>query len=152
MSQGIFSALTYLEDQLEATAPKTDLHHGFVAHARANGSVVPLEERYNSQRFFQLDIAEMPSDDGAAGLSGRRRALIDLRVRYDIPQDSTYLSRLVAEDAELLLVTLKGPDYSLATTGIVSVIPEDPLYEPINLGDQGVYILTIPFTLLYLEA
>ena len=94
----------------------------------------------------------MPSDDGAAGLSGRRRALIDLRVRYDIPQDSTYLARLVAEDAELLAVTLKGPDYSLATTGIVSVIPEPPLYEPLNLGDQGVYILTIPFTLLYLEA
>lgn len=152
MSQGIFSALTYLEDQLEATTPKTDLHHGFVAHARANGSVVPLEERFNSQRFFQLDIAEMPSDDGAAGLSGRRRALIDLRVRYDIPQDSTYLARLVAEDAELLAVTLKGPDYSLSTTGIVSVIPEPPLYEPLNLGDQGVYILTIPFTLLYLEA
>ncbi len=152
MSQGIFSALTYLEDQLEATTPKTDLHHGFVAHARANGSVVPLEERFNSQRFFQLDIAEMPSDDGAAGLSGRRRALIDLRVRYDIPQDSTYLARLVAEDAELLLVTLKGPDYSLSTTGIVSVIPEPPLYEPLNLGEQGVYILTIPFTLLYLEA
>lgn len=152
MSQGIFSALTYLEGQLEATTPKTDLHHGFVAHARANGSVVPLEERFNSQRFFQLDIAEMPSDDGAAGLSGRRRALIDLRVRYDIPQDSTYLARLVAEDAELLLVTLKGPDYSLSTTGIVSVIPEPPLYEPLNLGDQGVYILTIPFTLLYLEA
>ena len=152
MRQGIFSALTYLEDQLEATTPKTDLHHGFVAHARANGSVVPLEERFNSQRFFQLDIAEMPSDDGAAGLSGRRRALIDLRVRYDIPQDSTYLARLVAEDAELLLVTLKGPDYSLSTTGIVSVIPEPPLYEPLNLGEQGVYILTIPFTLLYLEA
>jgi hypothetical protein len=143
MSQGIFSALTYLEDQLEATTPKTDLHHGFVAHARANGSVV---------RFFQLDIAEMPSDDGAAGLSGRRRALIDLRVRYDIPQDVTYLFRLMAEDAELLLVTLKGPNYSLSTTGIVSVIPEPPLFEPLNLGDQGVYILTIPFTLLYLEA
>ena len=94
----------------------------------------------------------MPSDDGAAGLSGRRRALINLRVRYDIPHDVTYLFRLMAEDAEQLLVTLKGPNYSLSTTGIVSVIPEPPSFEPLNLGEQGVYILSIPFTLLYLEA
>jgi len=152
MSQGIFSALAYLEDQLEATTPKTDLHHGFVAHSRANGLTTPLEERYNSQRYFVLDLAEMPSDDGAAGLSGRRRATIDLRVRYDIPHDVAYLQRLMAEDAESLLVTLKGPNYSLVTTGIVSVIPETPIYEPLNLGEQGVLILTIPFTLLYLEA
>jgi len=152
MSQGIFSALAYLEDQLEATTPKTDLHHGFVAHSRANGLTTPLEERYNSQRYFVLDLAEMPSDDGAAGLSGRRRATIDLRVRYDIPHDVAYLQRLMAEDAESLLVTLKGPNYSLVTTGIVSVIPEIPIYEPLNLGEQGVFILTIPFTLLYLEA
>lgn len=152
MSQGIFSALEYLETQLEATSPKSDVHHGFVAHARADGMVVPLEERFNSNRYFQLDIAEMPSDDGAAGLSGRRRALIDLRVRYDIPHDVAYLQRLMAEDAESLLVTLKGPNYSLVTTGIVSVIPETPIYEPLNLGEQGVFILTIPFTLLYLEA
>jgi hypothetical protein len=46
----------------------------------------------------------------------------------------------------------KGPDYSLATTGIVSVIPEPPTFEPLNIGEQGIYILTIPFTLLYLEA
>ena len=152
MSQGIFSALAYLEDQLEAITPKTDLHHGFVAHSRANGLTTPLEERYNSQRYFVLDLAEMPSDDGAAGLSGRRRATIDLRVRYDIPHDVAYLQRLMAEDAESLLVTLKGPNYSLVTTGIVSVIPETPIYEPLNLGEQGVFILTIPFTLLYLEA
>jgi len=152
MSQGIFSALAYLEDQLEATTPKTDLHHGFVAHSRATGLTTPLEERYNSQRYFVLDLAEMPSDDGAAGLSGRRRATIDLRVRYDIPHDVAYLQRLMAEDAESLLVTLKGPNYSLVTTGIVSVIPETPIYEPLNLGEQGVLILTIPFTLLYLEA
>jgi hypothetical protein len=152
MSQGIFSALAYLEDQLEATTPKTDLHHGFVAHSRANGLTTPLEERYNSQRYFVLDLADMPSDDGAAGLSGRRRATINLRVRYDIPQDMTYLFRLMAEDAEYLMVTLKGPDYSLATTGIVSVIPSPPNFEPLNIGEQGIYILTIPFTLLYLEA
>ena len=30
MSQGINAALTYLEDQIEAVLPKTDLHHGFV--------------------------------------------------------------------------------------------------------------------------
>jgi hypothetical protein len=58
----------------------------------------------------------------------------------------------MAEDAEYLMVTLKGPDYSLATTGIVSVIPSPPNFEPLNIGEQGIYILTIPFTLLYLEA
>ena len=91
------------------------------------------------------------SDDGAAGLSGRRRAVIDCRVRYDIPDDFNYLQRVISEDAEKILTTLKGPLYSLETTGIISVIPEQPTVEPLNL-EETAHLLTVPFTLLFLES
>ena len=61
---------------------------------------------------------------------------------------------MIAEDAESLLVKLKGPDYDLTNTGIVSVIPSAPTVEPIDpTNDQGgAVLLILPFTRLYLEA
>jgi len=153
MSQGIAAALTHLEDKLMSINPKRDTHHGFVAHGRAGGMVTPLSQRSHSTRYFTLEVIGFTEDDGAAGLSGRRRATINLNVRYDVPQDQLYLQRMIAEDAESLLVKLKGPNYELNTTGIVSVIPQSPTVEPIDLNDQsGAVLLILPFTLLYLEA
>jgi len=151
MSQGIFSALEYLEDQIESITPKSDTHT-FVCHNRANGMLPPLEQRRSSNRYFELELESLPEDDGAAGLSGRRRALCVCRVRYDIPNDLAYRQRMMAEDAEYILTKLKGPDYSLSTTGIVSVIPEPPLLDPVEIDNTIAHILSIPFTLLYLEA
>jgi hypothetical protein len=152
MSQGIFKALEYLEDQIESITPKSDLSHTFVAHNRANGMLPPLEQRRSSNRYFELELESLPEDDGAAGLSGRRRALCVCRVRYDIPNDLAYRQRMMAEDAEYILTKLKGPDYSLSTTGIVSVIPEPPLLVPVEIDNTIAHILSVPFTLLYLEA
>jgi hypothetical protein len=152
MSQGIFKALEYLEDQIEGITPKSDISHTFVAHNRANGLLPPLEQRRSSNRYFELELESLPEDDGAAGLSGRRRALVVCRVRYDIPNDLAYRRRMMAEDAEYILTKLKGPDYSLSTTGIVSVIPEPPLVDPVEIDNTIAHILSIPFTLLYLEA
>ena len=151
MSQGIYSALTFIEDQIMSITPKTDPHHGFVCDARANGITSPLTQRFNNNRYFELNLESFPVDDGAAGLSGRRRASVVVEVRYDILQnDTTYLQRLVAEDSEKILEKLKGPNYSLSTTGILSVIPEAPTYTPLN-EDQS-FVLSLPFTLLYLES
>ena len=154
MSQGIAAALTHLEDKLMEITPKRDTHHGFVAHGRAGGMTPPLTQRAHSTRFFTLEVSGFTEDDGAAGLSGRRRATINLNVRYDVPQDQLYLQRMIAEDAESLLVKLKGPNYDLVNTGIVSVIPSAPTVEPIDpTNDQGgAVLLILPFTLLYLEA
>jgi hypothetical protein len=153
MSQGIYSALTFLEDQIMSIEPKTDTHHGFVCHSRANGAVSSLDQRFNSTRYFQLSVVSLPEDDGAAGLSGRRRTTIDCEVRYDIPQnDHLYLQRLVSEDADYILEKLKGPNYDLVTTGILSVIPQTPSFESIDIDDALGMLLTIPFTLLYLES
>ena len=154
MSQGIAAALTHLESKLMEITPKRDTHHGFVAHGRAGGMVTPLTQRAHSTRYFTLEVSGFTEDDGAAGLSGRRRATINLNVRYDIPQDQLYLQRMIAEDAESLLVKLKGPDYEMTNTGIVSVIPSAPTVEPIDpTNDQGgAVLLILPFTLLYLEA
>ena len=96
-------------------------------------------------------IRDYPTDDGAAGLSGRRRAVSDCRVRYDIPDDFNYLQRVISEAAEKILTPLKGPLYSLETTGIVSVIPAQPTVEPLNL-EETAHLLTVPFPLLFLES
>ena len=153
MSQGIFSALTYLEDLIQGIAPKTDSHHGFVAVNRGGGYTSPLSERSNSTRYFELSIDGLAQDDGQAGLSGRKRSRIQCRVRYDIPHDSGFLTRQINEDVADLIDKLKGPQYQLATTGIISLIPLQATLETI-LDDRGevfAYLLILPFDLLYLE-
>jgi len=78
---------------------------------------------------------------------------MELRVRYDIPNDLGFLKRLINEDASKLIDTLKGPDYDLVNTGIVSLIPGVPSSEPIqdvNLVIEAM-VLILPFDLLYLE-
>ena len=154
MSQGIFSALSYLEDLVQGITPKTDSHHGFVAINRGGGYTPSLEERSNSTRYFELALDGLAQDDGAAGLSGRKRCRVNCRVRYDLPHDSGFLTRQINEDAADLINTLKGPQYSLATTGIVSLIPLEARLESINdaQGERFAFILVLPFDLLYLEA
>lgn len=152
MSQGIFSALEYLEQQIEATLPKTDSHHGFVS-INSSGRVGPLESHHHTTRFFELRLDRFGVDDGEAGISGRRRATVNLRVKYDIGE-LHFMERMIAEDAASLIVTLKGPQYDLSSTGIVSVIPSDPTTEPVLDPTTEVIslIMTFPFDLLYLEA
>ncbi len=152
MSQGIYSALDYLETQIEATTPKTDTHHGFVS-INSSGRVGPLEARLNTNRYFEMRLNTFGIDDGEAGITGRRPANVILRVKYDIGE-AHFLERMIAEDAAALLVTLKGPQYDLATTGIVSLIPGEPSTEPIldPTTEALSLVLTFPFDLLYLEA
>ena len=154
MSQGIFSALTFLENLIQGITPKSDAHHGYVAVNRGNGYGAALEDRPNSNRYFELSIADLAVDDGQAGLSGRKRVRINCRVRYDIPHDAGYLMRLINEDASQLIDTLKGPNYETATTGIVSLIPLPTMLEPITdaQGDIIAHIFIMQFDLLYLEA
>ena len=154
MTQGIFSALEYLENQVENITPKTDAHHGFVATNRGTGHTIPLEERANSTRFFEMRIDGLAQDDGQAGLSGRKRSRVLCRVRYDIPHDSGFLTRQINEDVADLIDKLKGPQYQLATTGIISLITLQATLETI-LDDRGevfAYLLILPFDLLYLES
>src|SRR6056300_1194605 len=129
MSQGIFSALEYLENQVENITPKTDAHHGFVATNRGTGHTIPLEERANSTRFFEMRIDGLAQDDG-------------------------FLLRLMNEDCSALINTLKGPQYDLSTTGIVSLIPLEATIQTIldQQGERLAFILSLPFDLLYLEA
>ena len=70
MSQGIFKALEYLENQIESITPKSDISHTFVCHNRANGMLPPLEQRRSSNRYFELELETLPEDDGAAGPIG----------------------------------------------------------------------------------
>lgn len=153
MSQGIFKATEKLEDMIEGITPKTDAHHGFIAIETGNGRTQPLDQRPNSTRYFEIITLNFASDDGEAGLSGRKRTSMELRVRYDIPQDLGFLRRLINEDASKLIDTLKGPDYDLVNTGIVSLIPGVPSTDNIQdiNGVVEAVLLLLPFELLYLE-
>lgn len=153
MSQGIFEAYKKLESMIENITPKTDAHHGFIAIQTGNGRTQTLEQRPNSNRYFEINTINFASDDGEAGLSGRKRSSSELRVRYDIPNDLGFLKRLMNEDCSKLIDTLKGPDYDLVNTGIVSVITGIPSTQPIqdiNGNIEGI-VLLLPFDLLYLE-
>ncbi len=153
MSQGIFKATEKLEDMIEGITPKTDAHHGFIAIETGNGRTQPLDQRPNSTRYFEIITLNFASDDGEAGLSGRKRTSMELRVRYDIPQDLGFLRRLINEDASKLIDTLKGPNYDLVNTGIVSLIPGVPSTDNIQdiNGVVEAVLLLLPFDLLYLE-
>ena len=154
MSQGIFKSLEKLEDMIQAITPKTDAHQGFVAIQTGNGRTLPLDQRPNANRYFEIETITYAEDDGLAGLSGRKRASLELRLRYDIPNDIGFLKRMINEDASKLIDTLKGPNYDLSTSGIVSVIPGTPSTEPLAdvNGELFGFILLVPFDLLYLEA
>lgn len=154
MSQGIKAALEHLENTIMSITPKTDLNNSFVAVQRGDGFTVDLDERSFNNRRFELAVDLFPTDDGATGITGRKRTRIDLRVRYEIPTDYSYLSRMIAEDVSKLIETLKDPTYDLENTGIISVIPLQPTFEPIAdiNGARVAFILTIPFDLLFLES
>ena len=77
-----------------------------------------------------FEVLGFATDDGEAGLSGRKRTAINLQVRYDVPQSIGFLQLMMNEDASKLIDTLKGPDYVLATSGIVSLIPGSPTGVP----------------------
>jgi len=153
MSQGIFKSLEKIENMIEAIDPKTDAHQGFVAIQTGNGRTLSLDQRPNTNRYFEIETVTFAQDDGLAGLSGRKRTSLELRVRYDIPNDLGFLKRIINEDASKLIDTLKGPNYNLSLTGIVSVIPAIPSTEPIldAAGDLLGFVLIVPFDLLYLE-
>jgi len=154
MSKGIFSALEYIENLIESTTPKSDIHHGFVAINRGDGLTASLENRPHSNRYFELELEGLAQDDGQAGISGRKRSRVNVRVRYDLPNDQGYLMRLINEDTAFLIDTLKGPNYDTINTGIVSIIPLTPLLEPVldAQGDPLAFMLSLAFDLLYLEA
>jgi len=153
MSQGIFAALEYLENEIQDIDPKTDSHSGFVAIRRGDGFTIDLEERAHQNRYFEMSISTYPIDDGQAGLSGRKRARIDCRVRYEVPVDYAFLTRMIGEDSSAIIDALKEPDYDLVNTGIISVIPLQPTFESLTntTGERVAHILTLPFDLLYLE-
>ena len=85
MSRGIFESLAYITNMIEEILPKTDSHHGFVSVDDGKGLVTSLVDRYEAQRQFKLDIITYAQDDGSSGLSGRKRANIEIHVKYAIP-------------------------------------------------------------------
>ena len=120
---GIYEALDHLIDRIEAITPKTDIYHHFVCIKDAQGNTLSLESRSNQNRLFDISFNTLSQDDGQAGISGRKRIELSLRIRYDIGGDRGLLERMIAEDSSSLINALKQPDYDFSITGIVSLIP-----------------------------
>ena len=151
MSRGIFSSVQKIIDMIEAINPKTESYHGFVC-VNDGAGISSGFTNSNQNRFFQLNFRALPVDDGQAGISGRKRITMTFESRYETPNDTAYLMKLIAEDSSLIIDTLKGPEYDFNTTGIYSLIPDQAELQ--NLDKDGMtvgYILTIPFDLLYME-
>ena len=92
--------------------------------------------------------------DPGADDSGRKRLTAELRVRYDIPRDVGLLERIVGEDSSQLINSLRDPAYSLATTGITSLITGEATTTPLldEAGNPAALLLVVPFDLLFSEA
>lgn len=152
MSKGISSAIDHIIDRLESLTPKSDAYHHFVCISDASGRNLSLESRSNQNRLFDIRFQTLAQDDGQAGISGRKRVDLLLRIRYDIGGDLALLDRMIAEDSSQLINALKQPEYQFEDTGIVSLITGiATLSEISNDPSQVGYLLTLPFTLLYLE-
>ena len=149
----IRQALDFLIDRIEATTPASSTSHGFVCIQNADGYSSLLSARPGNIRYFDLgnDDYILPSDDGDAGLSGRKRATHTIRVRYDTPADIGLRERIMSEDATTLIDSIKLPDYSPATTQITTCLPGSPVIEPL-FDDQGIavaWLLKLPVQILY---
>lgn len=152
MSKGISSSIDHLIDRIENLSPKSDSYHSFLCISDSTGRNQSLESRSNQNRLFDIKFQSLASDDGQAGISGRKRIDLLLRVRYDIGGDLSLLDRMIAEDSSQLINALKLPNYDFENTGIISLIPSiSNLMEITNDPSQIGYILNLPFTLLYLE-
>lgn len=149
---GIYEALDHLIDRIESINPKTDAYHHFVCIKDGQGNTLSLESRSNQNRLFDIAFNALAQDDGQAGISGRKRIDLSVRIRYDVGGDRGLLERMIAEDSSKLIDTLKQPDYDFSVTGIVSLIPGQATTQEIqNDPSQVGYLLILPFTLLYLE-
>jgi len=152
MSKGISASIDHLIDRIEALTPKSDSYHSFLCISDSTGRNQSLESRSNQNRLFDIKFQTLATDDGQAGISGRKRIDLLLRIRYDIGGDLSLLDRMIAEDSSQLINALKLPNYDLENTGIISLIASTPtLTELISDPSQIGYILNLPFTLLYLE-
>lgn len=97
----------------------------FVCHEDASGARPRLEELHGQDSVFIVDLADWPSDDGETGTSvGMWRALLDIRVRYDVTGDRAKHRRRMARDVALLVdAVLADGDYRTGETGVVTVEP-----------------------------
>jgi hypothetical protein len=153
MSKGIFKSLAYISEMIESITPKTDQHHGFISIDDGKGLVTNLNDRYEAQRQFTLELITLAMDDGSSGLVGRKRINVEIHIKYSIPKEAGFRIRIMNEDSSKIIDTIKGPQYNFNETGIVSVIPLQSRAEEITDINGAIiaHVLIIPFDLLYLE-
>lgn len=154
MSKGIRNALKKIDQMIEGVTPKTDSYHGFVSINSRNGSVNLLDATTSNTRFFDISAVSIGGDGGLSGLSSNKIASFEVRVRYDIPSNPVDRSIVMFEDSVLLSNAIKGPNYDLATTGIINCYFETPpRTQPLlsQTGETVADFLIIPFIMIYLE-
>lgn len=155
---GLQDALTRLDAIVQAVAPavRPDLPFNVVDEARTEDGPGGVRGR---TRTCSLIVDQPPVDDGQAGATNlRRRAGLQLRVRYDAAQIGSRreLDLMVGRDVNDLIdaVAFTPGDWQAGLTGIDSIeIPGPPTTEDVSPDNRGrvAVVLTLPFTMLYHE-
>lgn len=152
---GIRESLDFIIEKIESIQPKSDIYHGFISNQKGKGGGIQLENRQNS-RYFDLNFQNFVKDDGEAGVSGRKRADLNIRIIYLASADKHLLDIQMSEDASKIIDALQYPSYSYATTGIISInvsLQNSSISTILNDNGTSIkaYLLTIPLYLLYRE-
>lgn len=151
--RGIRQAIDFIYSKIEAISPKSDIYNGFVASHKGKGGSLPLEQRQTS-RLFDIQFVNYGKDDGEAGVTGRKRADINIRVLYQASADKQLLDIQISEDASLIIDALQYPYYDYLNTGILTIqLLQDSLVSSIldNNGKEQAYLLTLNLFILYRE-
>ena len=155
---GLQAALERLDAIVQAVVPavRPDLPFNVVDEARSEDGPAGVRGR---TRTCSLVVNTPPVDDLQAGKAAlRRRAELDLRIRYDAKQIGTRreLDLMVGRDVNDLIdaIAFTPADWLASSTGIDSVeIPGPPSTEDVNPDNRGrvAVVLTLPFTVLFHE-
>lgn len=152
--RGIRPSIDFIYNKIESIQPKSDIYNGFVATNKGKGGSLPLEQRQTS-RAFDIQFVNYAKDDGEAGVTGRKRADLSLRVLYQALADKQMLDIQISEDASLIINSLQYPYYDYVNTGILSINCQlqDSRINAIldNNGKEQAYLLTLNLYILYRE-
>jgi len=152
--RGIRQAIDFIYSKIEAIEPKSDIYNGFVASHKGKGGSLPLEQRQTS-RLFDIQFVNYGKDDGEAGVTGRKRADINIRVLYQASADKQLLDIQISEDASLIIDALQYPSYDYLNTGILTIncqLQNSGVSSILdNNGKEQAYLLTLNLFILYRE-
>ncbi len=152
------ASIARIDALVHGIAPKSAKNHAFKV-IDAHKLEGDIEGAHGSLRMCAVVLVATPEDDSMAGNSSlRRKAALELRIRYDHGQTSGRrdLDVMIAEDLNSIIDALRVGVTNVATTGLDGVVitGEGATRTPIQVDERPPIgdLVVIPFTILYHEA